>query len=367
MKISQDQKWMTRALDLALKGRATVSPNPMVGACIVRRNRLISQGYHEYFGGLHAEAHALRRAGSKARGATLYVTLEPCSSWAKTPPCVEGILRAGIRRVVVAVRDPNPQNAGRGIRRLKREGIEVVTGILEREAKVQNEAFFKYMRTGLPFVTLKMAQSLDGKIASRTGSSRWISSPGARHFVHQLRAEQDAVLVGKNTFLIDDPFLSPRIKIKKKQPDKPWRVAVLDHAKALPKARIFQGKQLTLLAVSEKAAKKYAHPNGKKFSRTLLSVREKRGKLDFEDLIRKLGQLGIAKLLVEGGGETAASFLNAGLVDRLYWVIAPKIVGGRQTKTSVEGEGIRDLAKAIRVRSWHVSSLGNDLLIEGVV
>jgi diaminohydroxyphosphoribosylaminopyrimidine deaminase/5-amino-6-(5-phosphoribosylamino)uracil reductase len=240
-KIKTHEFWMARALHLAERGRLSVSPNPMVGACVVGASRLIAEGWHQRYGGDHAEIIALKRAGMRARGAVLYVTLEPCSSWGKTPPCVSAIIRAGIRQVVIGSRDPNPRHRGRGITMLKRAGITVHASVLAGEVARQNEAFFKYIRTGLPFVSLKMAQSLDGKIASVSGSSRWISSALARGFVHRLRAAHDAVLVGTRTLLMDDPRLGTNAKNRPSPSEKPWRVALDPRVEVSPSARILSG------------------------------------------------------------------------------------------------------------------------------
>ncbi|HXV28667.1 MAG TPA: bifunctional diaminohydroxyphosphoribosylaminopyrimidine deaminase/5-amino-6-(5-phosphoribosylamino)uracil reductase RibD [bacterium] len=358
------KKWMKWALQLAEKGRFTVSPNPMVGACVIRHGRLAGQGYHRQYGGDHAEVVALRQAGRKANGATLYVTLEPCSTWGKTPPCVSTVLRAGIRHVVIGSTDPNPIHHKIGIAALKREGVRVTSGVLMQEVKKQNEAFFKYTQKKLPFVTLKMAQSLDGKIATSQGRSRWITSEPARHFVHRLRAGHDAVMVGKNTLLTDDPFLSPRLGLRDMSPEKPWRIVLAPRLEIPKNARIFKGEQLTLVAVSEKKQEALKKQN-KLRSVTLLSIGEKEGRLDMRDLLAQLANLGVATLLVEGGGELAWSLIEANLVDRLLWIVAPKIIGGRSAKTSVEGKGINDLSKAYFVRDVNVSRLGEDWLFEG--
>ncbi len=356
-------RWMKLALKLAEKGRFGTSPNPMVGACVIRGGRLVGKGYHRQFGGEHAEVNALRHAGSKARGATLYVTLEPCASWGKTPPCVIAIFKAGIRHVVIGALDPNPVNHKKGLAALRKEGIRVTTGVLSREIEKQNESFFKWARTKFPFVTLKMAQSLDGKIATFRGQSRWISSPASRHFVHRLRSEQDAVLIGKNTLLMDDPLLSPRLRKKGMSPEKPWRIVLDPDLEVSKKARIFEGDQLTLIAVSESTAGKLKKRSPLP-SVTLLPVGEIKGRLDIRDLLTQLGRLGVAKLLVEGGGELAWSLLEAGLVDKMAWIVAPKIIGGRTAKTSVEGKGIENLSKAISCRHTEVSRLGEDWLFE---
>lgn len=366
------EKWMSLALALAEKGKFTTSPNPVVGACVIKNNRLAGTGYHALYGGDHAEVIAIRHAGKKAKGATLYLTLEPCSTWGKTPPCVNAILEAGIKKVVVAALDPNPRHQGEGIRLLRKAGLQVVTGVLVKEAEKQNEAFFKTMKKGLPFVTLKMAQSLDGKIATREGNSRWITSPKSRDFVHRLRAEQDAILVGHQTFLRDNPKLSPRKrgqaqKTKSCLPPfsafgKPWRVFLDSKAKASPRARIFEGDQLTFQVISNKYLPKLQ--SQKMNGQSVIAVRETKGRLDLKELLKKLADLGVAKLLVEGGGELAWSLLKEGLVDKAYWIVAPKIIGGRSAKTSVEGDGIIDLNKSIRPKQTKVSQLGEDWLIE---
>ncbi len=356
--------WMKRALTLAQKGRIGTSPNPMVGACIVKNGRLIAEGYHARFGGPHAERIALAKAGNRARGATLYVTLEPCSTWGKTPPCLDEILQSGIKAVVIGAPDPNPAHNGAGIKQLRQKGIRVQTGVLSREVLRQNETFLKFMKSRLPYVTLKMAQSLDGKIASTTGKSRWITSPAARKYVHRLRAEQDAILIGKNTLLVDNPKLSPRMKFRNADPLKPWRV-VIDPAFKLPwRARIMTGEQLTLFAVSDRHLKKI---KTKGHGHILLPIPEKRGRLDLKNLLQYLASLGVAKLLVEGGGETAWSLLKEGLVDRVVWFVAPKIIGGRNTKTSVEGEGVSNLTRAIQLKAVRTRPIGTDWLLEAEV
>ncbi len=355
------EKWMRSAIRLAQKGKCAVSPNPMVGACVVRNAKLMGSGYHACYGSEHAEIMALRRAGTRAAGGTLYVTLEPCSTWGKTPPCVAAVIRSEIRHVVIGSLDPNPRNHGRGVRALRNAGIRVTVGVLGRLIEEQNGWFFKYVKRKLPYVTLKMAQSLDGKIATRTGRSRWISSPASRDFVHRLRSEQDAVLVGKNTLYQDNPLLSPRIRIKHQQPGKPWRIALDPEGTVSPAARIFRGDQLTLLAVSEACLKK-RHSSA--YPAILLPVRLRRGRLDLMALLKKLAALGVAKLLVEGGGETAWSLLELGLVDRAYWIVAPKLIGGRLAKTSVEGDGVRDPNRALVPRKTKVSRLGEDYLFE---
>lgn len=356
--MNQDEVWMNRALELAEKGRGRVSPNPLVGALVVRNGKSVGEGYHAYFGGPHAEVVALRKAGNRAKGGTLYVTLEPCSTWGKTPPCVDQVLKSRVRRVVVGVQDPNPLNHNKGILQLRRAGLKIQTGVLSKKAEEQNAPFFKAMRTGFPYVTLKMAQSLDGKIATPQGKSRWITSKKSREFVHQLRADADAVLVGKNTALQDNPRLQAG-----NGRTKPWRV-VLDPDLELPSgARIFTGVQPTLVALREKNLKKI-HRTDQKKGRIFIPVAEKKGKLDLDILLRRLVLLGVNHLLVEGGGELAWSFLSEKKVDRLVWIVAPKIIGGRSAKTSVEGEGIHHLEKAFPLQWKQVYPLGDDWVLE---
>ncbi len=358
--MNSDEKWMRVALDLAPQGRFETSPNPIVGACVVRGGKLAGKGWHRRFGGPHAEIEALREAGPRARRAALYVTLEPCSSWGKTPPCVDAIIRSGVQEVIFAICDPNPQHAGRATALLQKAGIQVRTGPLAREAEKQNEAFFKWIKTGLPFVTLKMAQTLDGKIATRTRRSRWISSAESRAFVQDLRRSQDAVLVGTNTLLWDNP----RLTVRSLKAEKPWRVVLDPRAEMNARAKIFRGPQTVMLALDEK---KLAHAARRPWPKpvTLLPVSSRKGRLDLKRLLQKLGALGAAKLLVEGGGETAWSFLAGGLVDRVIWITAPKFFGGRTAKTSVEGEGVALPSQALQLKSWSVFPCGSDMILEG--
>ncbi len=354
---------MKLALKEAEKGRGFVSPNPVVGACVVKNGKLISKGHHAAFGGPHAEVEAIRKAGRKTKGATLYVTLEPCSTYGKTPPCTEEIKAAKFSRVVIAVHDPNPKHGGRAVEILRKSGIKVVSGILEAEARKQNEAFFKWVRTGLPLVTLKMAQSLDGKTALASGESRWISGPQARNWVHALRWASDGVLVGKNTVLNDNPRLTVRLGGPVRQP---WRIVLDRRAELCVKMRIFHQGGPTILACGRQflnqALKKFSHTNV-----AVLPLGLRRGRLNLKDLVQRLGELGLTSLLVEGGGETAWSFLEAGLVDRVKWIVAAKLIGGRESKTSIEGAGVKSLQEAVLLKKVTVTPLGNDLLLEGEV
>ena len=358
---NQEERWMSRALRLARKGEGFVSPNPTVGACVVKNGRLLAEGYHQRFGGPHAEVVALQKAGNRSKGAALFVTLEPCSTFSKTPPCVDAICNAGVKRVVFAMEDPNPAHRGRAVRLLKRKGIIVTAGVLKAQAEKQIEAYSKWITTKIPFVTLKMAQSVDGKIASRTGSSRWIAGPEARKWVHTLRASCDAILVGRNTVRVDNPRLTAR---NGRPVREPWRV-ILDPLGRTPlRANVFQAGGPILLACREKSfshtAKKFRHT-----AVTVMPVSAKGHQLDLVQLVKRLGALGITSLLVEGGGEVAWSFIESRLVDKALWIIAPKIIGGRETITSVEGRGIASLSEAHGIRLTQIRSLGNDVLLEG--
>ena len=361
MNFSTDEFFMKRALLLAERGRGFASPNPVVGACIARDKTLISEGYHACFGGSHAEAEVIRKAGRRAKGATLYVTLEPCSTWGKTPPCTRAIEESGIKRVVVAIVDPNPKHAGRSIRFLKRKGISVRLGVLKREAEEQNQSFRKWILSGKPFVILKMAESLDGKIASSSGDSRWITGSSARKLVHTLRSRADGIAVGKNTVLRDNPSLTVRYVKSRWQP---WCFVLDSRGELNSSQAIFRGHRPTVVVCGERAFKKTTGKfrNSKAI---ILPIPEKNGKLNLSIFLTKLGRLGITSLLVEGGGEVAASFLEERLVDQIYFFIAPKIIGGRDAKTSVEGEGIQRMRDAVVLRNRKVYSLGDDIVIEG--
>jgi diaminohydroxyphosphoribosylaminopyrimidine deaminase/5-amino-6-(5-phosphoribosylamino)uracil reductase len=366
MTLSPHEFWMKRALALAEKGRFCVSSNPMVGAYVVQRGRLVGSGFHEKFGGPHAEPHALAKAGKKAKGATLYVTLEPCATWQKTPPCAPLIKQKGIREVVIGCLDPNPLNRGKGVRYLRGQGMAVRIGVLEAEVRKQNEGFFKTMTAKRPFVTLKMAQTLDGKIATRKGLSRWISAPASREFVHKLRANHDAVLVGKHTFYQDDPRLTVPKASRSLAAGKPWKIVMISARGWSPKARIFEDDRLTILVFPEKDLKAVVKKaEAQKGTLMLLPVKERRGNIEVRELLKKLAELGVTKLLVEGGGELAWSFLEAGCVDRAYWILAPKVFGGRDAKTSVEGLGVKTPDEAFSFKTAKVTRSGDDWIFEG--
>jgi diaminohydroxyphosphoribosylaminopyrimidine deaminase/5-amino-6-(5-phosphoribosylamino)uracil reductase len=340
----EDIAYMKSAIELASKGVGKTSPNPCVGAVVVKNSRIIGKGYHRIAGGPHAEIYALRKAGKRAAGATLYVSLEPCRHYGKTPPCVDAIIRSGIKRVVVAMKDPNPLNNGRGLDLLKKAGIKTECGLLKNEASKINEPFIKYITQGIPYVTVKTAQTLDGKIASRTGDSRWISSEASRRIVHRMRSAADAIMVGANTVSIDDPLLTAREK---------------GNGARQPVRVILSGKK----AISRRA--KVLNSRG---GNVIIARPDARtGKVAMRALLAKLAGRGVTSVLIEGGGEVIASAFEEGVVDKVCFFIAPKIIGGRDAKTPVEGKGIAGISEAIKLKDMTCRKVGEDVLIEGYV
>lgn len=356
-----DQKYINRALELAVRGEGRVEPNPVVGAVLVKDNRIIGEGWHEYFGGPHAEINALNNAAESPDGSTLYISLEPCAHFGKTPPCVDAVIKAGVKKVVLAVRDPNPITAGKGAATLKKAGIEVVEGINERKAREINAPFFKLHLEGLPYIIAKWAMSLDGKIAARTGDARWISSEESRAFVHQFREKMGAIMVGIRTVLNDDPSLLGRVAGAAKNP----RRIILDSFARLPlESRIIKTlpQAETYLVVSANAPQervKKIYELGVK----IFEIEEVGGALNFIKLGRKLAESGINKILIEGGSSVLASAFEANLVDEIMVFIAPKIIGGKEALSPVGGKGIELIKDALQLEEFTVEHLGSDLLI----
>lgn len=356
--MSSDLRFMNRALALAERGRGFVSPNPLVGCVLAKGGKTVGEGWHALFGGPHAEAAALAKAGPRAKGATAYVTLEPCSHWGKTPPCAEALIRAGVRRVVAAVQDPHRKVAGKGFAALRRAGLRVETGLLEVEACHQNRAFFKAHATGLPHVVWKTAQTLDGKIASRTGASRWITNPEARALAHRLRAQSDAILVGGNTIRRDNPLLTSHGL----GPD-PVKVVLSASLDLSPRARIF--KEGTTIVLTRKTPSPARLKALESTGATILKFFVKFDKSEMIKCFRYLSKIGLQQVLVEGGGETAATLLSAGLMDEVYHVIAPFYLGGRDAKTPLEGLGWDHPAKGPRLARAESFQIGDNLVVHG--
>lgn len=361
-----DQIWMRRALDLAARARGRTSPNPMVGAVLVKDGQLIGEGFHAYAGSDHAEVAALRDAGPGATGATLYVSLEPCCHYGRTPPCVEQILEAGIRRVMAACEDPNPAVSGKGIGVLRAAGVSVDVGVLAGEAERLNEAFFTHVRTGRPFVTLKVAASLDGKIATRTGESRWITRESARRRVHQLRNEMDAVLVGIGTVLRDDPLLTTRLEIADQRD--PIRVIVDNLARLPLRAKVVNRASTapTILAVSQMAPRLKLEALQREGVQVIV-VESSPRRVSLERLMEALGKRGILSVMIEGGAEINASALREGIVDKVLVFQAPILIGGKSTPTAVGGDGIESLSQAARLRDVRIERFDGDILVEGYI
>lgn len=355
---------MEEALRLARKALGFSSPNPAVGAVVVRGGRIVGRGHTAPFGGPHAEVLALREAGEAARGATMYVSLEPCCHLGKTPPCTNAIVSAGIARVVYALQDPDPLVAGKGAAALRDAGVDVRGGVLAAEAMRLNEAYVKHRRTGLPFVTLKMAMSLDGKTATRMGDSRWVTGPEARAWVHARRAEADCVMVGIGTVLRDDPLLTARPPAGADRD--PAAIVVDSLARTPPSAQVVaaQRRAPTLIAVTDRAPAERRRAL-ERAGATLLECGLLRDSVDLTDLARRLADMGKMSVLCEGGPTLAAALVENGLVDKLAVLIAPKIVGGDAAPSALAGAGIERMADALPVRDLSVSRLGDDILVEG--
>ena len=354
------ETFMLRALRLAELGRGTTSPNPLVGAVVIKGGNIEGEGWHERAGGPHAEVVALGKAGKNAEGATMYVTLEPCAHQGRTPPCVKAIKKSGISKVVVAMRDPNPEVKGGGWEQLEAAGIKVEQGAYEELAQRQNEAFLKRVTTGLPFVTLKMAMSVDGRVATNTGSSRWISGEDSRAEVHEMRAASDVVMVGIGTVLMDDPELTARTgRTGQRQP---LRV-VVDWDARTPVGSHLADVSLapTLLAASDRAPQKAVNAleaRGVEVFRTGVG-----GKVDLRALMEELVRRDVNTVQCEGGPGLASMLLRERLVDRIVLFIAPCIISGRDAPGPVGGEGIEDMAEAMSVRFDSVGISGEDLRI----
>ncbi len=370
---------MKLALRLAAKGAGWTSPNPMVGAVVVREGRIVGRGYHRRAGGPHAEVEALQQAGDAARGAILYVTLEPCNHHGRTPPCTQAILRAGVRRVVMAALDPNPRVDGGGAEFLASHSVEVETGLLEGEARRLNEAWFRWVAAGVPFVIAKAACSLDGRIATATGESQWLTGEAARAFGHKLRHRVDAILVGVNTVLADDPQLTTRLPGKtreratenRKQKTEnnskdPIRI-ILDSRLRIPlTARILHldSPAPTWVACTDKAPKDKVLALEDSGAEVLV-LPEDSGRVALQPLLKLLGRRRVQSLLVEGGAEVHGSFFDEKLVDKFHFFYAPKFLGGREAPAVLGGRGVALLKDAHQARDLSVRRLGNDLLVSG--
>lgn len=354
---------MKVALRLAEMGKGLTSPNPVVGAVVVKNGKIVGKGYHRKAGEPHAEAIALEEAGKEAEDSTLYVSLEPCIHWGKTPPCAEKIRGTKVKRVVVGTVDPNPLVNSKGIEFLKESGIETRVGVLEKEAKEINAPFFKSIKEGIPFVSLKMAMTLDGKVATRSGDSKWISSEESRNYVHLLRFENDAIIVGVGTIIKDDPLLTIRYGKSKEI----VRVIIDSRLSILEKSKVFgtldKGK---IIIFTGKIENKEKFERLKGIGVEVVSFNIE-GRVPIFDVLRYLNKIKINSVLVEGGHSLATSFLESSLVDRIYIFVSPKLTGGRDAPTFFEGDGLLSISNSIKIKKVKSFCIGKDTVIIGDV
>lgn len=360
------ERYMKRAIELSKKGGGTVNPNPLVGAVIVKDGKIIGEGYHEKYGGPHAEINAFENAREGVKGATMYVTLEPCSHYGKTPPCVHAIVEKGISKVVIGMKDPNPLVAGKGIQILQEHGIEVTSGILEKEIRKLNEIFIHYITTNRPFGILKTAMTLDGKIATTLGDSKWISNEKSRKFVHEIRHQVSAIMVGIGTLLADDPFLTTRLE--NREGVDPLRIIIDSSCKIPLEAKVLhlQSKAKTLIATTKKAKIEKIRALEKLGARVVITPL-KEGRVDLDFLMDYLGKRGIDSVLIEGGASLNFSALEEGIVNKIMSFIAPKIIGGKSANTPVGGRGKPYMKDAFLLENINLISFGEDSMIEAYI
>jgi len=355
--------FMNLAIELAMKAKGKTTPNPMVGAVVVKNGKIIGRGFHQQAGLAHAEVTALAQAGQAAKGAQLYVTLEPCSHFGRTPPCIDRIIRSGLKEVFIGMIDPNPLNNGRSVEILRRKGIRVEVGFLEEKLKLMNEAFIKYITKGIPFITVKVAQSLDGRIATKSGDSKWITTDKSRAFAHRMRSGYDAIMVGVNTVLRDDPVLNSWFS--KKHPIK----VVVDSQLSTPAgSNIFSpGAKVFIVTMPAKAGQETENRKVLAQKAKILEVKEKNGQVNLKDMMKKLARLEVTNVLVEGGGTLIGSLFDEKLVDKIMFFISPKIIGGKDAIGSVMGKGITRIDKAVKIKNPICRRIGDDFLIEGYI
>ena len=352
---------MRRALDLARAARGTTSPNPPVGAAVVRGGRIVGEGATQPPPGDHAEVVALRQAGDSARGAALCVTLEPCSHFGRTPPCADAVIAAGIARVIAAVRDPNPKVSGRGFDRLRQAGIAVEIGEGREEAEDLIAPHVKLVATGLPLITVKFAMSLDGKIATRTGESKWITGEESRRYVHEMRSQADAIMAGIGTVLADDPSLTARDADNAPLPRQPLRVIADSAGRLPPDAALLKQPGKTLIATASESAASRIRALGA----DALALPAPDGRVDLRALMTALAERGIASVFVEGGGTLLGSLIDAGLADKIAGFIAPIIIGGETAPSPIAGVGAARMADALRLSTVKMRRFGDDVAVFG--
>ncbi len=352
-----DQFYLNQTFKLAKKALGHTNPNPMVGAIIVKNDKIISNGFHKKFGSYHAEVEAIKNCKEKLTGSTLYVNLEPCSHSGKTPPCVDLIIRSGIKKVICSTLDPNPKVSGEGIEKLKKAGITTSIGILEEEAKILNEAFFSFFEKERPFVAIKFASSLDGKIATKTQDSKWISNQKSRKFALSLRGEYQSILIGINTVLADNPNLGTKSKNKKN----PTRI-ILDSTLKIPlKSDVLRDKNIIIVTTNKADAK-----NEKALIKIGIDfIKFKSDKIIIRTLLNELKKRNILSVLVEGGGEVIGSFIDEKLIDKVYIFHSPILIGGKESVSAISGKGVEKIADAIKLKNVIYKKIDRDLLTMG--
>ncbi|GGD03913.1 riboflavin biosynthesis protein RibD [Thalassobacillus devorans] len=360
--MERDEQYIKLAIDMAKPTVGQTSPNPAVGAVVVKDNEVVGLGVHIKAGEAHAEVNALKMAGDKAAGATIYVTLEPCSHYGKTPPCAQAIIDAGMKRVVIASSDPNPQVAGRGVKMLENAGIEVVTGVLKEQADHLNTDFFHYIETGTPYVFLKTAMTLDGKIATSSGESKWITGEAARNDGHNYRRRCDAILVGVQTVINDDPKLTTRIEGNGKNP---IRIILDNHLRTPLSSQLLQNDEApTWIITSSRVSPHQLKAYRSKGHVEVISLKSPAIKI--AEVLSYLGEKEVTSLLVEGGGTIADAFVRAGKINELITYIAPKLLGGKNALTPVEGKGFEQLKQALDLRIQSTEMVGEDIKLTAI-
>ena len=358
-----DEYYMGLALKLALKAKGKTSPNPLVGALVVKAGKIIGRGFHAKAGLAHAEIIALDEAKQKSPGATLYVTLEPCAHTGRTPPCVDRIIASGVKEVVVGMVDPNPLNNGRGIMLLKQNNIKVRVGFLEEQLKEINLSFIKYITAGIPFITVKVGQSLDGRIATRTGDSKWITSDKSRSYAHKIRENYDAIMVGVNTVMRDNPRLNTWFSKKK------LIKIVVDSTLSTPENSNIFSEDAQVIIITLPSRPGQETPNRQKLAAKakILEVKEKSGQINLRDALKKLARIKISNIIVEGGGTLIGSLFDERLVDKILFFISPKIIGGKDAVSSVMGLGVKRVDQAIKLGALKIKRFDQEFLFEAKV
>ena len=356
--ISADLKYMKRALTLARKGIGKTSPNPAVGCVIVKNGKVVGEGWHKRAGGHHAEVHALQMAGDAAQGADVYVTLEPCSHTGKTPPCCEALIRAKVKHVVVGMSDPNPRVNGSGLKALEQAGIQTTCGIMEDECRAINRPFIKHVTTGLPFITFKCAMTLDGNIATVTGESRWISGEESRLYVHKMRAVNDAIMVGVDTIIADNPQLTVR-HVKGRNP---LKIIVDSRLRTPESVGVLEGNSATNTIIATTESNPRVHLRYTRQGASIIVCEEFDGRVSMADLLKKLGSRGIQSILLEGGSRLAGDMVKHALIDEFIIFIAPKILGS-DGFAPFAMLGITSMANAVRLKFGHIAHSGQDIVI----